>query len=183
MEEKLTLLMSREEIAKAVARIAREIERDLSGNRTEPPILIGVLKGAFVFTADLSRELKVPVEVGFVRTTSYGLNDLPSDKVSIIQGIEMDIRGRDVILVEDIVDRGLTITTLIEHLEERAPASVRICTLLSRPSANNINSDYIGVSITDDSFIVGYGMDYKERYRDLPELYTITPSTCTHNDK
>ena len=171
-----TLLIDSAEIKALVARIAREIERDLSGDRKEPPILIGVLKGAFVFTADLMRELKIPVEVGFIRTTSYGLRASPTAKVDIVQDIEIEIKDRNVILVEDIIDRGKTIVELTDHIKKKHPASIRICALLSRRDANDIKADHLGRTITDDRFVVGYGMDYKERYRDLPGLYTIEPT-------
>lgn len=165
----LRLVISPGEIRAIVKRLAREIERDYA-DRT--PVLVGVLKGSFVFLSDLARELSIPVEVDFIRTLCYGTRDVPSDEVCIMKDIEMDIEGRDVLIVEDIVDRGVTVNAVMEHLGKKNPATLRFCALLLKEGAGAFNIDYLGRTITG-GFVVGYGMDYKERYRNLPGIYLI----------
>ncbi|MBI5598543.1 MAG: hypoxanthine phosphoribosyltransferase [Deltaproteobacteria bacterium] len=186
------------EIGVVVSRIAREIERDYDGQlvvldgqpaspRGQPavfdglpaghackiPVLVGVMKGAFVFLADLARELRIPVEIDFIRAACYGAGSVPSDEVLITRDIEMDIAGRDVIVVEDIVDRGVTVDRLMGHLRAKKPSTIRLCSLLLRENGRPpFKVDYAGM-VVGKGFAVGYGLDYKERYRNLPGLHAI----------
>lgn len=171
MEEKLKLLFSKAQIEEAVSRLASEISRDYEGRR---PLLIGVLKGAFVFLADLIRKLKIPVEVDFVRLSSYGLGSESSGQVKFTKEFEMEIEGRDVIVVEDIVDTGLSLKVLLEALKERNPKSLKVCCLLDKKFRRKtpVQVDYVGFEI-EEGFVVGYGIDYAEKYRELPEIYVV----------
>lgn len=167
----LTLLLSQEAVRGIVQRLAREIDRDYKGR---PPLLVGVLKGAFVFMADLVRELQIPVNVEFVRLSSYGSSTQSSGKVRVVSGIRADLRGRDVLIVEDIVDTGRTTSYLQGYIKRRGPRSLKICALLDKPSRRVIpvSLDYVGVRIPD-RFVVGYGLDMGEEYRELPGVYII----------
>ncbi len=170
MAEGLKPLYSPEEIRSTIGRLAGEIRADYA-SRT--PVLVGVLKGAFVFLADLVRALEMPVEVDFIRLSSYGTRDVPTPKAAITKDIELSVEGRDVLVVEDIIDRGTTIEAVMDHLEGKNPATLRLCTLLLKEGGGTGRKiDYIGKEI-GDGFVVGYGMDYKERYRELRALYTI----------
>ncbi|MDO8426262.1 MAG: hypoxanthine phosphoribosyltransferase [Deltaproteobacteria bacterium] len=171
MQDGIKLLYSPEEIKKIVRRLAREVEADLAG---KDPVLIGVLKGAFVFLSDLAREIDAPVEVDFIQAASYGLRDEPSSEVRIKNDITADIKGRDIIVIEGIIDRGRTVRAVIEHLKKKGPASIKVCTLLLRDSHAGMAIDYAGARI-DEGFVVGYGMDYKEGYRNLPGVYILEP--------
>lgn len=153
-----------------VRRLAGEIRADYSSKN---PVLIGVLKGASVFLSDLAREIDFPLEIDFVQTSSYGKRSTstPSEKVAVSRELSGEITGRDVIVVDGIIDRGHTVSALLEHLHAKGPASVRICTLLLRDGkAHGFDIDYIGATIRD-GFVVGYGMDYREHYRNLPAIY------------
>lgn len=169
--ESLRLLFSREEIEEAVRRLGRQISSDYQGRR---PLLIGVLKGAFVFLADLIRNLSIPVEVDFVRLSSYGAGMETSGVVRMGKDLEADVRGRDVIVVEDIVDTGISLKFLLEELSSRGPASLRVCALVDKKHRREVpvEVDYVGFEI-ERGFIVGYGIDYAERYRELPEIYVL----------
>jgi len=133
-----------------------------------------VLKGAFVFLADLIRALDIPLEVDFIRVSSYGSDTKSSGEVTIGHHITTDIAGRPVILVEDIVDTGLTLDAIGRYLKERGPTEVRVCALLARHSALKAGArvDYLGFAIPD-GFVVGYGLDYAQQYRQLPEIYIL----------
>lgn len=159
-----------EGIEEIVKRLAREISDDYKG-RT--PLLVGVLKGAFLFLSDLVRRLEVGHEVDFIQTSCYGLSDTPAADVLIVRDITSDLSGRDVIIVEDIIDRGHTAKALMKYFSDRGAASIRLCALLKREGgAPELKADYLGASI-GAGFVVGYGMDYKERHRGLPGLYTV----------
>lgn len=161
-----------EEIGETVSRIAGEIEADYA---SKDPLLIGVLKGAFIFLSDLVRAVKMPLDADFVQTTCYGKRDVPSSEVIVTRDISAEIKGRDIIIVEGIIDRGHTARALIEYFGTKRPSSIRLCALLMRKSTPaDIKADYIGMRI-DEGFIVGYGMDYKEHYRGLPGLYVLAP--------
>ncbi|MBI4300338.1 MAG: hypoxanthine phosphoribosyltransferase [Chloroflexi bacterium] len=165
------VLISKEELRAIVERLATEIRRDYQG-RT--PLLVGVLKGSFIFLADLVRCLNMPLEIEFVRLASYGAGTTSSGRVRVIQGISGDIRHRDILLVEDIVDTGLTISHLMQTLHRKGAASIRLCALLDKPSQRkvDIKVDYLG-SLIPDEFVVGYGLDYAEQYRYLPAIYAL----------
>jgi hypoxanthine phosphoribosyltransferase len=158
---------SEPEISGAVRRLAREIS---DAYRGECPILVGVLKGAFVFLADLARELTVPFEVDFVRARSYGSGTVSSGDVRIIKDIESDVRGRHVLVIEDIADTGLTLHTVVARIRDGAPASVKRCALLVR--RGGAAPDFCGLTL-DDGFVVGYGIDLAERYRGLRDIRVL----------
>ena len=171
MTEKLRQLFDQKAIKDAVKRMAKAISRDVGG---EEVVLVSVLKGAFMFTSDLIRELKVPVKVDFIRAASYGGNMATSGQVALANNLETDIRGRHVVIVEDIIDSGLTLRALREMLLARQPASLKICALLDKRARREveIEGDYVGFTI-EDGFVVGYGIDYAEQYRNLPALYVV----------
>lgn len=172
MEPNLKPILTPEEIGKTVERIAAEIEADYA---SRDPLLIGVLKGAFIFLSDLLRAVKMPLDIDFVQTTCYGRRDTPSSEVIVTRDISAEIKGRDIIIVEGIIDRGHTARALKEYFGTKGPSSIRLCTLLMRRSTPvDIKVDYVGARI-DEGFIVGYGMDYKEHYRGLRGLYTVAP--------
>lgn len=166
------VLFSAQKIAAAVSKLASEINRDY-GN--EPLLLVGVMKGSFIFLADLCRQLSGPVEIDFVRAKSYGDSVHSSGEVEFTLDIEQPISGRHVIIVEDIIDSGLTLEALYHKLLSRDPASLKICTLIDKYErrATDIRADYSGLEL-EEGFIVGYGLDYAERYRNLPEICLLT---------
>jgi hypoxanthine phosphoribosyltransferase len=170
-EPQLKILISRDEIAKAINRLACEIQRDYQGKQ---PLLIGVLKGSFVFMADLIRQLDLPPELDFVRLSSYGSARESSGKVRVVQGVKTSVKGRDVLVVEDIVDTGITISFLLDYLKKKKPASLKLCTLTDKPSRHRVpvSINYLGFTVPN-KFIVGYGLDYDERFRNLPDIYVI----------
>ncbi len=169
--DKLTVLISRQEIADAVQRLAGEIRRDYEG-RT--PLLIGVLKGAFIFTADLMRSLNMPATVDFVRVTSYDSDTTTTGRPRILQGVRSTVKDRHILIVEDIVDTGLTTRHLEGYLRRKGAASIKLCALLSKPSRRQVEAtiDYLGFEIPD-RFVVGYGLDYAEQYRYLPDVCVL----------
>ena len=157
-------------IKERVKELAQQISHDMEGKN---PLLLGVLNGSFIFAADLMREITIPCEVSFVKLASYqGVTS--TGKVREVIGINEDLKGRHVIIVEDIVDTGRTMKQMIESLGTRNPASVRICTLFVKPDKleERINIDYAAFSIPND-FIVGYGLDYDQQGRQLKEIYTL----------
>lgn len=166
------VLFTQDEIKRAVARLAAEIRKDYHGKQ---PLLVGILKGSFIFMADLIRQLELPVEVDFVELSSYGTGTESSGKVKVIQGLETPIKGRDVLVIEDIVDTGITFTFLLDYLQEKRPASVRLCALTDKPSRRQVpvTIDYLGFTVPD-KFIVGYGIDWDEKFRYLSDICFIT---------
>jgi hypoxanthine phosphoribosyltransferase len=170
-EVKKEILISKPEIDDRVQRLADEISRDYEGKEL---VLIGILKGAFVFMADLIRCLRIPCEVDFVRLASYGAGTVSSGNIMITKDIETPIRGRDVIIVEDIVDTGLTLSFLVDKLKEREPESLKVCVLLDKKERRKVpfEAEYVGFDIPD-RFVVGYGLDFNERYRFLPDVCAI----------
>ena len=168
---KTRLFISRQEIETAVCRLATKINKDYHDKQ---PVLVAVLKGAFVFLADLIRHLELPVEVEFVCLSSYRQGRQSSGKVRLVQGLCTDIKGRDVIVIEDIIDTGLTTNFLLNYLEKQQPSSVRVCALTSKPSRRQIpvTIDYLGFDVPD-RFIVGYGLDLDEKFRQLPDICFI----------
>jgi len=172
-EQRLNLLISREEIASLVKHLADQISRDYQGKEL---ILICILKGAFVFLSDLIRHLQIPVKIDFVRLASYGAGSKSSGLVEITKDIETPIEGKDVLIIEDIIDSGRTLLFLKERLSLSKPRSVKICALLDKKARREveIEADYVGKEV-ENVFIVGYGIDFNESYRNLPEIYFITP--------
>lgn len=168
------VLFSEEELHQRVSEIAAEIERDYAGKE---PLLVSVLRGSFVFMADLVRSLNLPCTVDFMAVSSYGAGTASSGQVKIIKDLSEHIEGKDVIVVEDILDSGNTLSYLLKILQARRPASIRLCTLLDKPSRRikPVELHYSGFSIPD-YFVVGYGLDYAERYRNLPYIGVLKPS-------
>ncbi len=160
------VLISAEEIGRRTEELAREISEDYAGRDL---VMVGVLKGAFVFLADLARRVRIPLEIDFVAVSSYGSDTESSGVVRIMKDLDLDIAGKDVLLVEDIVDTGLTLKYLVGLLKERGPASVEICALLNKPEARKVDLEvkYSGFDVPP-LFVVGYGLDYAERFRQLP---------------
>jgi len=170
-QHQLKILIGRDEIAKAVNKLAREIERDYQDRQ---PLLICVLKGSFMFMADLIRELDLPLELDFVRLSSYDAARETSGKVKVVHETKTPVKDRDVLVVEDIVDTGITISFLLDYLKNKQPASLKVCTLTDKPSRRRVPVpiDYHGFTVPN-KFIVGYGLDCDQRFRNLPDIYTL----------
>ena len=170
-QSQLKILISRDEIAKAVDRLASEIKRDYQGKQ---PLLISVLKGSFMFTADLIRQLDLPLELDFIRLSSYGAAKESSGKVTVVQGLKTPIKGRDVLVIEDIVDTGITTSFLFDYLRKKKPASLKLCALTDKPSRRRVpvSIDYLGLSLPN-KFVVGYGLDFDQGFRNLPDIYAL----------
>lgn len=147
------------------------------GSPNSDLLLVGVLKGAVMFMTDLARALPLPVQLEFMAVSSYGSSTSSSGVVRILKDLDRDIAGRHVLIVEDIIDSGLTLSWLLKNLESRGPASLQVCTLLRKPDAVKVEVPvkYVGFDIPNE-FVVGYGLDYAERYRDLPYIGTLDPS-------
>ena len=160
-------IIGADELRARVEAIGAEITADYQGR---PPLLVGVLKGAFVFMSDLARAIDLPVEIDFMAVSSYGLSTESSGVVRIIKDLDTDVRDRHVLLVEDIVDSGLTTDYLAELLQARRPASFEVCALLVREDASSEGIRYVGFSVPAD-WLVGYGLDVGERYRELPSVH------------
>jgi len=165
---KLHCLFPKAEIDAAISRLAEEITRDY---RDKNPLLLGVLKGSFIFLADLVRLLDFPLEVEFIRLSSYGSGTRTSGRVKVVQGLRSPVKGRDVLVVEDIVDTGITIAFLLDYLKKKKTASLRLCSLTDKPSRRQVpvTIDYPGFTVPD-KFLVGYGLDYDEQFRHLPDI-------------
>jgi len=168
------VLLSEAQIHERIAELCREIERDYEGREL---LLVGVLKGAVMVMADVSRELRRHIEMDWMAVSSYGAGTQSSGVVRILKDLDTDLTGRDVLIVEDIIDSGLTLSWLRENLESRGAASVEICALLRKPEAAKIDVDvkYVGFDIPNH-FVVGYGLDYAERYRNLRAVGILSPA-------
>lgn len=162
------ILFSRKEIAATVKRLAAEINRDYRGKN---PLLIGILKGSFMFMGDLVRLLDFPLAVDFIRLSSYGSGRESSGKIKVVPGLSTPVKGRDVLVIEDIVDTGLTVAFLLDYLRKKRPSSLKLCALADKPSRRQIpvTIDYLGFTVPD-KFIVGYGIDWDEKFRYLPDI-------------
>jgi hypoxanthine phosphoribosyltransferase len=172
-----SVLVTEQQISDKIAELAKQIAADYPGDGTRPDlVLVGVLKGAVMFMTDLARALPVPVQLEFMAVTSYGSATSSSGVVRILKDLDRDIAGRDVLIVEDIIDSGLTLSWLLKNLASRQPASLAVCTLLRKPDAVKVDVPvrYVGFDIPNE-FVVGYGLDYAERYRDLPYIGTLDP--------
>ena len=169
----LEILFTKEQLEQHVSEIAAEINRDHAGKKL---ILISVLRGSFIFMADLIRKIEHPCLVDFMSVSSYGKGSSSSGQVQITKDLSEDITGLDVIVVEDILDSGNTLSYLLRLLEQRHPASIRLCTLLDKPDRRVVPVDvqYSGFTIPD-AFVVGYGLDYAEKYRNLPYIGVLKP--------
>src|SRR4030066_1334858 len=171
-QHRLNRLMTAEEIATIVKNLADQISRDYSGKEL---ILVCILKGAFMFLSDLVRHLEIPVKIDFVRLASYGSGMKTSGRIEITKDIELPIEGKDVLIVEDIIDSGHTLQFLKDRITLSNPRSVKICALLDKKARREVEmeADYLGIEV-DDVFIVGYGIDFNENYRYLPEIHYVT---------
>jgi hypoxanthine phosphoribosyltransferase len=171
-KEKLKVLIRRAAIQKRVREVAHTITRDYQGQRVH---LIGVLKGACIFLSDLVREINLETSIDFIAVSSYGKNKESSGQVRLVKDLDSSIQGLNVIVVEDILDTGITLTYLLSVLAQRKPKSLRIAALLDKPSRRikEVKADYIGFKIPND-FVVGYGLDYAERYRNLKDVSILT---------
>ena len=168
------VLFTEQELKDRVAQIAAQIDQDYAGKE---PMLISVLRGSFIFMADLARSITLPCTVDFMAVSSYGAGTTSSGQVKITKDLSESIEGRDIIVVEDILDSGNTLSYLFQLLQARHPASVRLCTLLDKPSRRTkpITADYTGFTV-EDLFVVGYGLDYAEKYRNLPYIGGLKPA-------
>ncbi len=169
-----TTLIDAEALARRAAELGRQITEDYKG---EPLYICCVLKGAFVFTADLIRHIGCPLRVDFIRLASYGEGTESKGKVKITKDVELSFEGCHVLIVEDIVDTGITMKFLVDRLKLHKPKSVRICAMLDKRSRREIEVpvDYVGFTI-GDGFVLGYGLDYAEHYRQLPDVCVLEPS-------
>ena len=167
-QPKPQILLTRQEIEAAVSRVATEITRDYHDKH---PLLIGVLKGSFMFMADLIRRLDFPLEVEFIGLSSYGRGSQTSGKIRVVQGLRSAVKGRNILVIEDIIDTGLTVAFLLDYLQKRKPASLKLCVLTDKPSRRRVpvTIDYLGFTVPN-KFIVGYGLDWDEKFRNLPDI-------------
>ena len=166
-------LISEKNIRKRVEEIGQEISMDFAN---KIPVIIGVLNGSFLFLADLVRNINIDFEVDFIKISSYSNSTKSSGTVRLIKDISADITGRDLIIVEDIVDTGLSVDFLNNRLQEAKPASISFVTCLKKPSKVNVDHliNYIGFNISN-SFVIGYGLDYAQKFRGLPSIYNLNP--------
>jgi hypoxanthine phosphoribosyltransferase len=167
------VLITEEELQQKIKELGRTLSEEYAG-RT--PLVICVLKGAFIFMADLVKAITVPVEMDFMAVSSYGASTKSSGVVKIIKDLDVSVEGRDILIVEDIIDSGLTLSYLIELLRNRNAASINVVTLFDKPSGRTVNLEarYTGFVLPDE-FVVGYGLDYAERYRNLPYVGVLKP--------
>jgi hypoxanthine phosphoribosyltransferase len=175
------ILVTEEQIRLRVAELGAQISRDYAAG---PPLLLGVLKGASTFLVDLAREIRLPIEIDFMAVSSYGASTQSSGVVRILKDLDQPIEGKHVLIIEDIVDSGLTLGYILSSLETRLPASVRICGLLvkDRPRDPDVPIHYVGFQIPD-RFVVGYGLDYAERYRNLRYVGVLKPALYKHSEE
>ncbi|NLN47906.1 MAG: hypoxanthine phosphoribosyltransferase [Clostridiales bacterium] len=169
----LEILITENELKGKIKELGEIITKDYKGKDI---MLIGVLKGCVLFLSDLAREIKLPLSMDFMVVSSYGTSTKSSGVVRIIKDLEKDITGKDILIVEDIVDTGLTLNYLVDYLKSRNASSVKVCTLLEKPDRRiaNVKMDYVGFHIPD-KFVVGYGLDYNEIYRNLPFVCVLKP--------
>ena len=167
------VMYSAEEIKSKVKELAKQIEKDYAG---EELLVVGILKGASVFCADLIREIDLDVRMDFMVVSSYGSSTESSGTVKIIKDLDVDIENKNVLIVEDIIDSGLTLSSLVAALKTRRPKSLKLCTLLDKPErrVKDVKVDYVGFNIPDE-FVVGYGLDYDQQYRNLPYIGVLKP--------
>ena len=174
-----SVLITEDAVREKTTELAEQIGKDYA-ERCAPPndlLLVGVLKGAVMFMTDIARALTTPVAMDFMAVSSYGSSTSTSGVVRILKDLDRDIAGRHVLIIEDIIDSGLTLSWLLKNLESRQPASLEVCTLLRKPDAITVDVPvrYVGFDIPNE-FVVGYGLDYAERYRDLPFIGTLNPA-------
>ncbi|MBU0729073.1 MAG: hypoxanthine phosphoribosyltransferase [Proteobacteria bacterium] len=175
MEIEKTLVVAAKDIRKRTRALGREITRDYAKKEL---LVIGILNGAFIFAADLVREINLPLEIDFVRVSSYGTQTVSSGELKFSKGVELAVSGKDVLLVEDIVDTGLTIKRLRQYLAAFSPKSIKICALIDKKERREteVSIDYIGFEVSQ-GFLVGYGLDCAEKYRNYPDIYHLRINT------
>ena len=171
MAEHIRVMLSEEEVDKRIKEIGEQISRDYAGRQVH---LVCVLKGGSFFLCELAKRITVPVSLDFMSVSSYGGDTKSSGVVKIVKDLDESLKGKNVIVVEDIVDSGRTLSYLLEMLKDRGPESLRLCTLLDKPDRRviDVNVDYTGFQIPDE-FVVGYGLDYDQRYRNLPYIGVV----------
>ncbi|WP_352417912.1 hypoxanthine phosphoribosyltransferase [Proteiniborus sp.] len=171
MNKKQKILFSTEDINKRVKELGQQVSKDYEGKKL---VVVSLLRGSFIFAADLVREIGIPTQIEFITTASYGHNEESSGQVEIINDIKDDIEGRDVLVVDDIMDTGLTMEKIIEHLKKKNPNSIKSCVMLDKPERRKteITPDYVGFTIPD-LFIVGYGLNYGDYYRNIPYIFSF----------
>jgi len=164
-------IVTQEEMRARIRELGKQITTDYTGKDL---VMVGVLKGAYAFYADLARAIRIPIRVDFLIVTSEGAQPKISSKVKILTDLTEDIKGKDVLLVEDIVDSGLTVQYLVKTMAKIKPRSIKVCTLLSKPDRRtmNVTIDYVGFKIPN-KYVVGYGLDYQQKYRNLPYLAVL----------
>jgi hypoxanthine phosphoribosyltransferase len=167
------ILFTEEQLHEIVARIGAQINRDYAGKNL---LMVSVLKGSLIFMADLMRQITIHCAIDFLAVSSYGNGTTSSGEVRILKDLDQSLAGKDILVVEDILDSGNTLSFLLKNLSARNPASIRLCTLLDKPERRkaDITADYVGARV-EDKFIVGYGLDYAERYRNLPYIGVLKP--------
>ena len=167
-----TLLIPKGTIHKKVKELADQLSSDY---KESEPVFIGILNGAVFFFADIVREVSIPVEIDFIRAASYGSGMESSGNIQLTKDVEVSVKGKPVIVIEDIIDTGLTLSHIVKSLEAKGPESIRVCTLINKLERREtaIQVDYFGFQI-EEGFIVGYGLDYDEKYRQLPDIYALT---------
>ena len=172
-EDVLRVLLSEEEIHAKVKEMGKKITEDYKNSNL---MLVTVLKGAVVFLADIMREIDVPAEIDFMAVSSYGSGVKSSGVVKIVKDLDVPLEGKDILIVEDILDSGLTLSYIKELLASRGPRSIKVATLLDKPSRRKVDlqADYVGFSVPDE-FVIGYGLDYDEKYRNLPYIGILKP--------
>jgi len=172
------ILLTQEQLQEKVKELGKQITEDYKG-RT--PLVICVLKGAFIFMADLVKQIEIPIEIDFMAVSSYGTSTKSTGVVKIVKDLDASVEGRDVLIVEDIIDSGLTLSYLIDVLERRNALSVSVVTLLDKPERRSVDLevDYKGFVLPDE-FVVGYGLDYAEKYRNLPYIGVLKPEIYSH---
>ncbi|AUI65434.1 MULTISPECIES: hypoxanthine phosphoribosyltransferase [Glaesserella] len=167
-------LISTQEVQQRIVELAKEINHYYQHNNSQGLVVVGLLRGSFMFMADLVRHLDLPVEIDFLTASSYGLSTESSRDVKILKDLDSEIQGKDVLIVEDIIDTGFTLSKVRDILNLRAPSSLAICTLLDKPSRREIDVpvEWVGFAIPDE-FVVGYGIDYAQRYRNLDYIAKV----------
>lgn len=170
-ERKKRILIKKEDISCKIKELGEKISQDYSEKSL---LIVSLLKGSFIFTADLVREINIPVQIEFMTTSSYGNEEESSGKVNILSDLKADVRDRDVLIVDDIMDSGLTMDSIIKHLNKLGPKSIKSCVFLDKPDRRRVDlkPDYVGFTIPD-VFIVGYGLNYGDYFRNIPYIFTF----------
>ena len=168
MAEKIRVLLSEEEVDKRISELGEQISKDFAGEEIH---LVCVLRGSIFFTCELAKRITVPVTIDFMQVSSYGSETISSGKIKVVKDLEDSLMGKNVIVIEDIIDTGRTLSHLLKMLQERKPKELRLCTLLDKPDRRvvDVDVDYTGFEIPDE-FVVGYGLDYAQKYRNLPYI-------------